>query len=76
MLFRSVMSRDGEKIGEVESLAIDSVSGRPEKLVIRKGFLLRESLDLPISSIASVDDGVVTLNLDKDEALRMATPAE
>ncbi|MFN0073322.1 MAG: PRC-barrel domain-containing protein [Chloroflexota bacterium] len=68
-----VMSRDGEKIGEVEHLAIDSVTGKPSRLVVRKGFLLHTSLELPIGAIASVDDGVVTLNLDKSEALHMAT---
>jgi|SRR5215203_3190518 sporulation protein YlmC with PRC-barrel domain len=68
-----VMSRDGEKIGEVEQFEIDSVTGKPSRLVVRKGFLLTESFDVPLSAIASVDDGAVVLNLSKDEALRIAT---
>lgn len=71
-----VMSRDGEKIGEVERLVIDADSGKPARLVVRKGFLLPETLELPVELIASVDDGVVMLNLDKDEALRLATPTD
>ena len=70
-----VMSRDGEKIGEVEQFEIDSVTGKPSRLIVRKGFLLTESLDVPLSAIASVDDGAVVLNLSKDEALRIATAA-
>jgi sporulation protein YlmC with PRC-barrel domain len=70
-----VLSRDGEKIGEVEQFEIDSVTGKPSRLVIRKGFLLHESLEIPMSAIASVDDGAVVLNLSKDEALKIATSA-
>jgi sporulation protein YlmC with PRC-barrel domain len=68
-----VLSRDGEKIGEVEQFEIDSVTGKPARLVIRKGFLLSKSLEVPMSAIASVDDGAVVLNLSKDEALKIAT---
>jgi sporulation protein YlmC with PRC-barrel domain len=68
-----VLSRDGEKIGEVEQFEIDSVTGKPARLVVRKGFLLTKSLEVPMSAIASVDDGAVILNLSKDEALKIAT---
>jgi sporulation protein YlmC with PRC-barrel domain len=71
-----VLSRDGEKIGEVEQFEIDSVTGKPSRLVIRKGFLLTASLEVPLSAIASVDDGAVLLNLSKDEALKIATSAD
>jgi sporulation protein YlmC with PRC-barrel domain len=68
-----VMSRDGEKIGEVEQLEIDSLTGKPARLVVRKGFLLTESIEVPLGAIASLDDGVVTLNLSRTEALKLAT---
>jgi sporulation protein YlmC with PRC-barrel domain len=71
-----VISRDGEKIGEVEQLEFDSATGKPSRLIIRKGFLLTKSLDVPLSAIASVDDGAVVLNLSKDEALKIATSVE
>jgi len=67
-----VLSRDGEKIGEVEQFEIDSVTGKPSRLVIRKGFLFTESLEVPMSAIASIDDGAVVLNVSKDEALKIA----
>jgi len=71
-----VISRDGEKIGEVEQLEFDSATGKPSRLIIRKGFLLTKSLEVPLGAIASVDDGAVVLNLSKDEALKMATSVE
>lgn len=71
-----VISRDGEKIGEVEQLEFDSTTGKPSRLIVRKGFLLTKAVEVPLSSIASVDDGTVVLNLSKDEALRMATSVD
>lgn len=71
-----VMSRDGEKIGEVEALSMDTITGKPGRFVVRKGFFFTENLELPVSTIASLDDGIVTLNLDKDEALKMAVPVK
>ena len=66
----TVKSRDGEKLGEVHSLVFDVESGRPTKLVIRKGFLFTEDVELPVSLISSVDDDVVYLDVRHDELQR------
>lgn len=71
----NVMSRDGRKVGEVESITLDTTTGHPTRFVIRKGLLFTEDLELPVSTIASVDDGVVYLNLDREQALEFARPA-
>jgi uncharacterized protein YrrD len=62
-----VRSREGEKVGEIHSVAFDSASGRPTSFVVRKGFLFNEDLELPAETIASVDNGVVHLSLDKEQ---------
>jgi uncharacterized protein YrrD len=64
-----VRSRDDEKVGSVHRAVFDPATGRPSALVVRKGFLFTEDVELPASLIASVDDGVVYLNVDK-EAVR------
>lgn len=60
-----VFSQDGERIGEVHRIAFDSDTGRPTRLVVRTGLLFSHDLELPADAIASVDDGVVYLSLDK-----------
>jgi uncharacterized protein YrrD len=61
-----VRSRDDEKVGSVHRALFDPATGRPSALVVRKGFLFTEDVELPASLIASVDDGVVYLNVDKE----------
>jgi sporulation protein YlmC with PRC-barrel domain len=71
-----VMSRDGEKIGEVHSVSVDAATGRPTRLVIRKGFLFTEDLVIPLSLVDSVGNDAIYLNVDKDEAKAAARPVE
>lgn len=49
----TVKSRDGEKLGEVHKLVFDADSGRPAMLVIRKGFLFTEDVEVPSASSAA-----------------------
>ena len=65
-----VVSRDGETIGEVHSVVIDSVTGMPTTLVVRKGHLFIDDTTLMGDSISAVDDGVVTLNMDRQELVK------
>lgn len=60
-----IFSQDMEKVGEVESIAFDSATGRPTRLVVRQGWLFHTDWEMPADSIASVDDGVVYLSQDK-----------
>jgi uncharacterized protein YrrD len=62
-----VRSRDGEKVGEVHQLVFDSLTGRPTMLVIRKGFLFTEDVEVPAGLISSVDDDRVYLDARHDE---------
>lgn len=60
-----VYSRDGEKVGEIHSVTIDTTTGKPTAIVVRHGFLFGTDTTFLADTIASVDDGVVTLNMDK-----------
>ena len=62
-----VLSRDGKEVGVVHSVTVDTATGKPTVLVIRKGFLFVEDTTLPADTIASVDDGRVTLRLDHNQ---------
>lgn len=66
----TVRSRGGEKLGEVHKLVFDAQTGRPTMLVIRKGFLFTEDVEVPVSLISSVDDDVVYLDVRHDELER------
>ncbi len=60
-----VYSRDGEKVGEIHSVAVDTVSGKPTAFVVRQGHFFGADTTFLADTIASVDDGIVTLNMDK-----------
>jgi len=70
-----VRSREGEKVGEVHQMVFDP-TGRPTMLVIRKGFLFTEDVEVPAGLISSVDDDAVYLDARHDELERyMKHPA-
>lgn len=62
-----VYSKDNEKIGEVHRLTFDDTTGHPLRLVVRSGWFFPEDRELPADAIASVDDGVIYLNLYRDQ---------
>ena len=59
--------RDGEKIGELHRVSFDTASRRPAGLVVKRGLLNTEEIELPADSIASVDDRIIHLRLTKEE---------
>jgi uncharacterized protein YrrD len=65
-----VRAGDGEKVGTVHSIAFDPSDGRPLSIVVRKGFLFTEDVELPASLFASADDGVIYLDVRSDEVKR------
>src|SRR5579884_1165621 len=62
-----VKDRDGEKVGDVARLGFDPASGRLEKLVVRRGFLGTEEVEVPANLVDSVGDGVVYLRVTADQ---------
>lgn len=63
-----VRSRDGKKVGEVQEVGYDATTGKPSHFVVRRGFLFTEDRQLPADTIATVEDGVVYLELSSADA--------
>jgi uncharacterized protein YrrD len=62
----NVISADGHNVGQVYVLTFETETGKPLSLIIRRGILFHEDIALPAQTIASADDGVVYLNVDRD----------
>jgi len=62
-----IMSRDGQKVGTVQQLACATPSGRLTHLVLRRGLLLTEEIELPTALIAGVGQGELVLSIPADE---------
>lgn len=60
-----VVSADGERVGEVHTLAIDPDTNRPSHLVVRRGVLFTEDVEVPSEWIDELGDHRVSLNVDK-----------
>jgi hypothetical protein len=53
-------------------VTFDTETGRPTGIIMRKGFLFTKDLSLPVEMIATVDDGVVYLNVSKEQVEQIA----
>jgi uncharacterized protein YrrD len=68
-----VIAMNGDKVGEVQDVEFDGMSGRPMSVVINRGVLFTERITLPADKIASVTDGAVNLNIDEEELKKWGT---
>jgi uncharacterized protein YrrD len=59
-----VLDCNGEKVGEVYSFESDS-DGNPRSLIVRKGFIFHDDLELPAGWIDDLSDKGVVLNVPK-----------
>jgi uncharacterized protein YrrD len=62
-----IKSHDGHKVGTVHQLACETPSGRLTWLVLRRGLLLTEEIELPPTLIAGVGQGELLLSIPADE---------
>jgi uncharacterized protein YrrD len=60
-----VLAVGGEKVGRVENVLIDPASHKPSRVILKRGLLVTEDVELPGDWVQSVDDERVTLNVDK-----------
>jgi sporulation protein YlmC with PRC-barrel domain len=60
-----VYDNAGQRVGDVESVAFDQVSGTIGRITIRRGFLFHTEVTIPASMIASVSDRIA-LNVDAE----------
>ncbi len=62
-----VVTMDGDKVGEVHHISFDAVSGRPIQLIVKKGFLFTQDIEIPVEEIASVERGIVMLRMSAED---------
>ncbi len=60
-----VVAIDGEKVGSVGNMMVDPATHKPSRVILRRGVLFKEDVELPGDWVSSVDDEKVVLNVDK-----------
>lgn len=60
-----VLAKNGEKVGSVHNMVVEPGSHKPSSVVLRRGMLFTEDVELPGAWVDSIDDERVTLNVDK-----------
>lgn len=60
-----VLALGGEKVGSVQNMLIDPQSHKPARVVIKRGLLVTEDVELPGEWVESLDNERITLNVDK-----------
>ncbi len=60
-----VLAINGEKVGSVHNLLVDPETHKPTRVIVRRGVLFTEDVELPGDWVSSVDDEKVVLNVDK-----------
>jgi len=68
-----VLDKTGHKVGEVDGVEIDPVSGRIVRIIVRRGTLFRRETAVPASLIARTG-GTITLSVTADEVKRLERP--
>jgi uncharacterized protein YrrD len=61
----AVLAKGGEKVGSVHNVLVDPKSHRPSSVVLRRGMLFTDDVELPGEWVDRVDDERVMLNVDK-----------
>jgi len=60
-----VLAAGGEKVGSVHNMLVDPATNKPSRVVVRRGLLFTEDVELPGDWVATMDDQKVMLNVDK-----------
>jgi uncharacterized protein YrrD len=63
-----VESVDGHKVGSVDALQADVVTGEIKGFVVMHGFLFKRDTFIPAGAVLTIRDGKVILALKKEEA--------
>ena len=60
-----VVAMDGQKVGSVRNMMIDPASHKPSRVVVQRGVLFTQDVELPGDWVGSVDEERVVLTVDK-----------
>lgn len=62
-----ILAADGEKVGEVAELSVDPRTGAPTRLTVRRGFLFKREIAVPVDWVSSVSDEGILLRVSKNQ---------
>ena len=65
-----VFDKAGQRVGEVDAVELDPVSGRIVRIIVRRGSVFREETAIPASLIAKAG-GRITLSATADEVKKL-----
>lgn len=68
-----VFDSGGEKVGEVEAVAMEPDNGKPVSITVRQGWLFKKHVNVPAEWISDIGDGRVVLGKPKEELGRLAS---
>lgn len=57
----------GEKVGEIEDVAVESETGMPARIVVRRGFIFKNDFQIPLDWVDGLTPRGVGLNVPKGE---------
>ncbi len=63
----SVRDNAGDKVGSVQTLAVETTTGKPTRLALQRGFLSQPELVIPVDWIARLGPEGIELNVSKDQ---------
>ena len=67
----AVKAHDGKKVGAVHRLAFELPGGRLTRLIVRRGLLVTEEVELPVMLLAGAGQGELALSIPSDEVETM-----
>jgi len=70
------LSADGEKVGEVAEFEVAADTGRPQRLVVKQGWLFTSEREVPVDWITSLSDKGVMLSASKLDVQALARQNE
>jgi sporulation protein YlmC with PRC-barrel domain len=62
-----VLDETGQKVGEVHELSFAADTGKPTRLVVRKGFIFKDDTEVPIEWVEDITDDGIMLNVPKSK---------
>jgi uncharacterized protein YrrD len=66
-----IISKDGEKLGVVDSLVVEPHTGETQSIIVRKGLFYPTDRILPLDIVAGIEDGKVRVTITRDEAAEL-----
>src|SRR2546423_15692336 len=66
-----VRSRDHQDAGTIKNLILDPNTGHVKAVVVEKGLLLHEDVEVPLEALQADDQGQITLTYTAEEIKRL-----